>query len=89
LKKKLSKRNEPQGFFALTARVILPGTYKNQFWGELLTGAVIGTGKGGIWQKKPPDAESAVAAADPKVWATARTCPVHAVCATRSLEIVP
>jgi hypothetical protein len=26
-----------------------------------------------MWQEKPPDAES------PKVWANARTCPVHAV----------
>jgi len=46
-----------------------------------------GTGKGGIWREKPPDAESArlprvlggVGAADSKVWAKARTCPVHAV----------
>ncbi len=37
------------------------------------------TGKGGIWREKPPDAESAVGAAYPKVWAKARTCPVHAV----------
>ena len=44
------------------------------------------TGKGGIWRMKPPDAESAVGAATLKVRAAARTCPVHAVCATRSLE---
>jgi len=37
------------------------------------------TGKGGMWREKPPDAESAVGAASLKVWATARTCPVHAV----------
>ena len=37
------------------------------------------TGKRGIWREKLPDAESAVEAADPKVWANARTCPVHAV----------
>jgi hypothetical protein len=60
LKKKLSKRNEPREFFALTARMILPGTYKKPIFGELLTGAVIGTGKRGIWREKPPDAESAV-----------------------------
>ena len=34
------------------------------------------TGKGGIWREKPPDAESAVGAESPKVWAQARTCPV-------------
>jgi hypothetical protein len=34
------------------------------------------TGKGGIWRIKPPDAESAVGAADPKVRAKPRTCPV-------------
>jgi len=28
------------------------------------------TGKGGIWRTKPPDAESAVGAESPKVWAT-------------------
>ncbi|MFZ4802514.1 MAG: hypothetical protein ACOYLR_11215, partial [Chlorobium sp.] len=37
------------------------------------------TGKGGNWREKPPDAESAIGAANPKVWANARTCPVHAV----------
>ena len=37
------------------------------------------TGKGGIWRTEPPDAESAVGARIPKVWANARTCPVHAV----------
>jgi hypothetical protein len=37
------------------------------------------TGKGGTWQTKPPDAESAIGARIPKVWANARTCPVHAV----------
>ena len=63
------------------ARVILPGTYKNQFFREPLTGAVIGTGKGGNWREKPPDAESDVGARIPKVWANARTCPVHAVLA--------
>jgi len=44
-----------------------------------LTGAVIGTGKGGNWRRKPPDAEFAIGAATPTVWANARTCPVHAV----------
>jgi hypothetical protein len=37
------------------------------------------TGKGGNWRTKPPAAESAVGADSPKVWANARTCPVHAV----------
>jgi len=45
------------------------------------------TGKGGTWRTKPPDAESAhlprvlggVGARILKVWANARTCPVHAV----------
>ena len=37
------------------------------------------TGKGGTWRTKPPDAESAFGADSPKVWANARTCPVHAV----------
>lgn len=37
------------------------------------------TGKCGIWREKLPDAESAVGAESPKVWANARTCPVHAV----------
>ena len=37
------------------------------------------TGKGGMWRTKPPDAESAVGAASPKVRRNARTCPVHAM----------
>jgi len=37
------------------------------------------TGKRGMWREKPPDAESAVGSATSKVWANARTCPVHAV----------
>ena len=37
------------------------------------------TGKRGNWREKLPDAESAVGARIPKVWANARTCPVHAV----------
>jgi hypothetical protein len=38
------------------------------------------TGKrGDLAARKLPDAESAVGAADPKVRATPRTCPVHAV----------
>ena len=32
-----------------------------------------------MWREKPPDAESAIGAASSKVWAKARTCPVHAV----------
>ncbi len=32
-----------------------------------------------MWRTKPPDAESAVGAAIPKVRRNARTCPVHAV----------
>jgi hypothetical protein len=39
------------------------------------------TGKRGNWREKPPDAESAVGAESPQVWANARTCPVHAVLA--------
>ena len=35
--------------------------------------------KGGIWREKPPGAESAVGARVPKVWANARTCPVHII----------
>jgi hypothetical protein len=37
-----------------------------------------------MWREKPPDAESAVGAAFLKVWANARTCPVHAVLGTVS-----
>jgi hypothetical protein len=37
------------------------------------------TGKGGIWRKKPPDAESAVGARIPKVWAAPALVRVHAV----------
>jgi hypothetical protein len=38
------------------------------------------TGKrGDLAARKLPDAESAIGAADPKVRATPRTCPVHAV----------
>ena len=43
------------------------------------------TGKGGIWREKPPDAEPAVGARIPKVWANARTCPVHAVLGAANL----
>jgi hypothetical protein len=46
-----------------------------------LTLQVIVTGKRGMWREKLPDAESAVGAESPKVWANARTCPVHAVLA--------
>ena len=37
------------------------------------------TGKGGIWREKPPDAESAVGTATPKVQANAGTCLAQAV----------
>ena len=37
------------------------------------------SGKYGIWRTKPPDAESAVGAESPKVWANARTYPLHTV----------
>ena len=33
------------------------------------------TGKSRIWREKPPDAESAIGTASPKVWAKACTCP--------------
>ena len=54
-------------------------TQKNGMLKRGLTAGV--TGKGGIWRTKPPDAESAFGADSPKVWANARTCPVHAVLA--------
>jgi hypothetical protein len=37
------------------------------------------TGKGEMWQKKPPDAESAAGTRIPESVGSARTCPVHAV----------
>ena len=37
------------------------------------------TGKGGIWRRKPPDAESAAWDRLPESAGSARTCPVHAV----------
>ena len=51
--------------------VLLKKTATQQFAGV--------TGECGTWREKLPDAESAVGADAPKVWANARTCPVHAV----------
>ena len=37
------------------------------------------TGKGGIWRKSHQTPDPPLGAADPKVWANARTCPVHRI----------
>ena len=48
-----------------------------------------GTGKGGNWRTKPPDAESAVWGQNPESVGKARTCPVHHIMIARERSFFP